>query len=63
MPEKISTKPPKGTSDWKPEEFALRHFIFSTRRNVCLSFGYEEYLTPLVENADVYRAKSGEDVG
>src|SRR5690606_30571819 len=30
---------------------------------VCLIFGYQEYMTPLVEYAEVYRAKSGEDVG
>lgn len=55
--------PPKGTSDWFPEEYKKRKFIFDTWRKVCLSFGYEEYLTPVIESADVYRAKSGEDVG
>jgi histidyl-tRNA synthetase len=30
---------------------------------VCEQFGYEEYLTPILEDADIYRAKSGEDVG
>lgn len=28
-----------------------------------MQFGYEEYLGPLVEDANMYRAKSGEDVG
>jgi len=28
-----------------------------------LRYGFEEYLTPLVESADIYRAKSGEDIG
>ena len=60
---KISNLPPKGTSDWFPEEYKKRKFIFDTWRKVCLSFGYEEYLTPIIESADVYRAKSGEDVG
>lgn len=59
----ISNQPPKGTSDWLPAEFAKRKYIFDTWRKVCLSFGYEEYLTPVIESADVYRAKSGEDVG
>lgn len=59
----ISNMPPKGTSDWFPEEYKKRKFIFDTWRKVCLSFGYEEYLTPVIESADVYRAKSGEDVG
>ncbi len=46
-----------------PEEFILRKYIFDTWRKVCLRYGFEEYLTPLFEPADLYRAKSGEDVG
>jgi len=30
---------------------------------VCLSYGFEEYLGPLVESTDIWKAKSGEDVG
>lgn len=60
---KISNIPPKGTSDWMPDEFRIRKYIFETWRKVCISFGYEEYLTPAMESAEVYRAKSGEDLG
>ena len=59
----FSNIPPKGTQDRFPKEFQIRKYIFDTRRKVCLSFGYEEYLTPLMENAELYRAKSGEDIG
>ncbi len=59
----LSKQPPKGTSDWLPEEFKIRQYIFNTWRKVCLSYGFLEYLSPLVEQADLYRAKSGEDVG
>jgi histidyl-tRNA synthetase len=59
----LTNKPPKGTSDWFPDEFEIRKYIFDTWRKVCTTFGYEEYLTPIVENAEIYRAKSGEDVG
>lgn len=59
----LSNQEPKGTRDWLPEEFAIRHYIFETWRKVCRQYGFEEYLTPLVEYAEVYRAKSGEDVG
>lgn len=59
----ISNQPTKGTMDWDPEEFLIRKYIFDTWRKVCLSFGYKEYLTPIVENAEIYRAKSGDDVG
>jgi len=59
---KISNLPPKGTYDWFPEEFKIRKYIFDNWRKVCEDFGYKEYLTPIVENAEIYRAKSGEDV-
>ena len=59
----LSTKPPKWTSDWFPEEFAVRKYIFDTWRSVCLQFGYDEYLWPLVEDIAIWQAKSGEDVG
>lgn len=59
----LSNQEPKGTSDWLPEEFLIRKYIFDTWRRVCLRYGFEEYLTPLVENSDIYRAKSGEDIG
>jgi histidyl-tRNA synthetase len=59
----ISNLPPKGTSDWFPQEYRIRKYIFDTWRSVCTRFGYEEYLTPVVESAEVYRAKSGEDIG
>lgn len=59
----LDSNPPKGTSDWLPKEFSVRKYIFDTWREVCTRFGYEEYLTPIVERAEVYRAKSGEDIG
>lgn len=60
---KISNQPPKGTSDWLPEELKIRQYIFKIWRQVCQSYGYSEYLTPIVESAEVYQAKSGQDVG
>jgi histidyl-tRNA synthetase len=59
----LSNQEPKGTRDWLPEEFMIRKYIFDSWRRVCLRYGFEEYLTPLVESADIYRAKSGEDIG
>lgn len=63
MTNKLSNNPPRGTYDWLPDEFAIRNHIFSNWRKVAEGFGYEEYLTPVLENADLYRAKSGEDTG
>ncbi len=58
----IANTPPKGTSDWFPDEYKIRKHIFDTWRRVCLSYGFEEYLGPLVESTDIWKAKSGEDV-
>ncbi len=63
MSEFLSNQEPKGTADWLPEEFLIRQYIFNTWRKVCLRYGFEEYLTPLVESSEIYWAKSGEDVG
>lgn len=63
MKKTLSNQEPKGTRDWLPEEFLIRKHIFDTWRRVCQRYGFEEYLTPLVESADIYRAKSGEDIG
>ncbi len=60
---KISNQELKGFKDWYPEEMLLRSYIFSKWREVCLSYGFSEYLGPLLENANIYRAKSGEDIG
>lgn len=59
----ISNQEVKGTKDWLPEEMNIRKYIFDKWRQVCLSYGFVEYLTPILENAEVYRAKSGEDIG
>jgi len=59
----LPTNPPKGTQDRYPQEFQVRKYIFDTRRKVCTEFWYQEYLWPLVESAEIRKAKSGEDVG
>lgn len=59
----LSTQPNKGMKDLLPDEFLVQEFMFNTWREVCLKFGYKEYQTPLLESAEIYRAKSGEDVG
>jgi histidyl-tRNA synthetase len=61
--QRLSTQPYKGTRDLFPGDLKVQSYIFDTWRRVCKSFGYEEYQTPLLELADIYRAKSGEDIG
>lgn len=59
----ISTNPYKGTKDFYPDEMVIQNYIFDGWRYVCQSHGFLEYQTPVIEKAEIYRAKSGEDVG
>lgn len=59
---KLSKLPYKGTSDTYPEQMYARNYLFNIWREVANSFGYEEYDTPLIEEASLYRAKSGEEL-
>ncbi len=63
MKQIISNQEIKGTQDWMPEEAVSRYYIFDKWRQVCKNYGFLEYLTPLLENADIYRSKSGGDLG
>lgn len=63
MSEKLSTQPYKGTKDLFPKDFAVQKYIFDTWRSICKSYGYEEYQTPIIELAEIYRVRSGENVG
>ncbi len=59
MSEQLTTQPYKGTKDLMPDDFEIQKYIFNKWAEVCLKFGYKQYLTPLLETADLYRAKSG----
>ncbi len=62
MENKLSTTPYKGTADIYPQEMLAKSYLFDTWRSVAESFGFEEYETPLVEEAQLYRAKSGDEL-
>jgi histidyl-tRNA synthetase len=59
---KLSTEPYKGTRDFYPEDMAIENYIFSTMRRIAESFGYVEYGASILEPAELYRAKSGEEI-
>lgn len=58
----LSSQPYKGTRDYYPADKRVQNYIFTTWRKVALSFGYEEYGTPLLEPLEVYEAKSGQEL-
>lgn len=59
---KLSTDPYKGVRDFFPEDMAIQKKIFTNWRNVVEKYGYEEYNASVLEPAELYKAKSGEEI-
>ncbi len=59
---KLSTSAYKGTRDYYPEDLALRNYTFQKWREVCNSFGYEEYDASVLEPLDIYASKTSEEI-
>ena len=55
----LLTQPYKGTEDLLFEDFQIQKYIFDIWRDTCLKFNYKEYITPVLENSRIYKAKSG----
>jgi histidyl-tRNA synthetase len=58
----LSKEPYKGTRDFYPEEMYLQKYIFETMGKVAESYGYTEYGASILEETDLYRAKTGEEI-
>jgi len=58
----LSKRPYKGTRDFFPELKRGQDFLFKKMRETAHLFGYEPYDGPLLEEVDLYRAKSGEEL-
>jgi histidyl-tRNA synthetase len=58
----LSPQPYKGTRDYYPEQKRLQNYIFDTWKRVVERFGYEEYGAPILENIEIYAAKSGQEL-
>ena len=62
MSEKLSTDPYKGVRDFYPEDMAIQRYIFDTWAKVCESYGFDRYDASVLEPAELYRAKTGEEI-
>lgn len=62
MSKKLTTQPYKGSRDFYPEDFRVREYIFGIWRDVCKSYGYEEYDGPFLESFELYAEKSGDEL-
>jgi histidyl-tRNA synthetase len=59
---KVSTEPYRGVRDFYPEDMAIQNYIFDVMRKTAESFGYSEYGASVLEYADLYKAKSGDEI-
>jgi histidyl-tRNA synthetase len=59
---KAELSPPRGTRDFYPEDLRLRSWLFERFREVAHRFGFEEVDAPLVEHAELYQRKAGEEI-
>jgi histidyl-tRNA synthetase len=55
-------QPPRGTRDFFPEDLRLRGWLFGQFREVARRFGFEEVDAPIVEHAELYQRKAGEEI-
>lgn len=60
--EPLSTEPYKGVRDFYPNEYAKREAIFGTIRRTLGLYGYEEYNASTLERAELYEAKTSEEI-
>ncbi len=59
---KLDTKSYKGVRDFYPKDQFIQNYIFDVMRKTAESFGYEEYDASILEPAELYKAKSGEEI-
>lgn len=59
---KISTDPYKGTRDFYPGDMEIQKYMFRIMREVVERYGYREYTASVLEETDLYRAKTGEEI-
>jgi histidyl-tRNA synthetase len=54
--------PYRGTRDFFPKDKRIRDYLFRIMTKTAESFGYESYDGPLLEEVELYKAKSGEEL-
>jgi histidyl-tRNA synthetase len=58
----LSKSPYRGTRDFFPADMRLRNYIFNKMAQASELFAYEPYDGPLLEDIELYLAKSGEEL-
>lgn len=58
----LSVEPYKGVRDFYPEDMAVQNYIFDTWKKVSKECGFVEYSASILEPAELYRSKSGDEL-
>jgi histidyl-tRNA synthetase len=61
-PKKLSVDAYKGVRDFFPVDMAIQNTIFNIWHDISKQYGYEEYGASVLEPAELYRAKTGEEI-
>ncbi len=62
MADKLSTDPYKGVRDFYPTDWARMQAMFARLRQTLALWGYEEYNASPLERAELYEAKTSEEI-
>ncbi|MFH1178516.1 MAG: histidine--tRNA ligase [bacterium] len=62
MAEPLSTDPYKGVRDFYPNDWARQMAMFARMRELLAHWGYEEYNASPLERAELYEAKTSEEI-
>ncbi len=62
MAEPLSTDPYKGVRDFYPTDWARMQAMFTRMRATLAQWGYEEYAASPLERAELYEAKTSEEI-
>jgi histidyl-tRNA synthetase len=57
-----SLQAPRGTRDFYPEDLRLRSWLFEHFRATAALFGFEEIDAPVLEHAELFTRKAGEEI-
>jgi histidyl-tRNA synthetase len=59
---RLSLEPYKGTRDFYPEDQFVQNYIFNVWRETAQKYGYLEYNASILEETELYKAKTGEEI-
>ena len=57
-----SLQAPRGTRDFYPDDYRRREWLFDRFRGVARRYAFEEIDAPVLEHADLFTRKAGEEI-